>query len=173
MNFPSTSLRRTVLAVTNAGLLFMKAAKAMSPPSSLLDGITIPHADDVRGYITLPTEIPDHPDVKVHWKSSRPDVISDRPDGKVAPGVVHRPPPGSKPVKVKLTACLEQGHGHNRCRDYHLKVQPSVQLAEFTRYGMANFARSNSNAGQQVFFATSEANEATTWTATNNGMATL
>jgi hypothetical protein len=72
-----------------------------------------------------------------------------------------------------LTACLEQGHGHNRCRDYHLKVQPSVQLAEFTRYGMANFARSNSNAGQQVFFATSEANEATTWTATNNGMATL
>jgi hypothetical protein len=52
-------------------------------------------------------------------------------------------------------------------------VEPAIELAEFTRYGMANFARSNSQTGQQVFFATSEANEATTWIATNNGEAVL
>ncbi|KAG9253960.1 putative arabinosidase [Emericellopsis atlantica] len=170
----SSNIRNALLIVATAASFFTIFGQATTvAPASKLNGITIPHSDNVRGYINLPTELPGDPTVKVSWKSSHPDIVSDRPDGKIAAGVVHRPPPGAKPAGVKLTACVDEHHDHNACRDFHLRIQPSVELAEFTRYGMANFARSNSNSGQQVFFATSEANEATTWHETKNGAATL
>ncbi|KFY01528.1 hypothetical protein V490_00885 [Pseudogymnoascus sp. VKM F-3557] len=70
-----------------------------------LHKVTIPNSDDVRGYITLPETLDDFGEGKIKWTSSRPDIVSDRHQGKVAPGIVRRPPPGSQAVNVILTAC--------------------------------------------------------------------
>ncbi|MEO8358771.1 MAG: bacterial Ig-like domain-containing protein [Vicinamibacteria bacterium] len=46
-------------------------------------------------------------------------------------------------------------------------------MAPFTRYGMANFARSNSEPGQQIYMAASVGNDPTRWVAVNNGRPVL
>ncbi|MBP2707734.1 hypothetical protein JOL79_28520 [Microbispora sp. RL4-1S] len=58
-----------------------------------------------------------------------------------------RPPAGAGPVTVTLTARLDAG-ATRTCRDFVLTVRPAVRLAPFSRYGMVNFARSNSHTGQ-------------------------
>lgn len=45
----------------------------------------------------------------------------------------------------------------------------ATQRAEFSRYGMVNFARSNSIAGQQIYAAVSVGNDPTHWVAVNDG----
>lgn len=135
-----------------------------------LHKVTIPNSDDVRGYITLPETLDDFGEGKIKWTSSRPDIVSDKHQGKVAPGIVRRPPPGSQAVNVILTACVRV-RSYKTCRDFHIKVQPSVRLAETSRYGMVNFARSNSQSGQQIYMASSVGNDATSWTAVNQGNA--
>lgn len=165
--------QRALATLVVTGLLSANFVQIIAAsPISILDDIVLPHADDVRGYLTLPTEHPDHEGIRIQWKSSHPHVISDKPKGKIAAGVVHRPPVGSDPVTVTLTACIQGVHCRS-CREIPVTVAPAVDLAEFSRYAMANFARSNSQTGQQVYFATSDGNEATTWTATNNGEAVL
>ncbi|WP_206024959.1 immunoglobulin-like domain-containing protein [Micromonospora zingiberis] len=130
-----------------------------------LDLITIPNADDVRGNVTLPTAVAD---AVVEWTSSDPDVVSDEANGAIAAGVVTRPPVGAEPATVTLTACATVGDSE-ACRAFALTVRPAVELAPFSRYGMANFARSNNHAGQQIYMATSVGNDATRWVAVNNG----
>ncbi|KAF4437203.1 arabinosidase [Fusarium acutatum] len=125
------------------------------PGTKVLDAIVIPNADNVRGYLHLPTELPAYPGVNIRWKSSHPDVVSDKPRGRIAAGVVKRPTVGSDDVTVHLTACLKDGGYRPLCRQFPVKVQPSIDLAQFSRYAMTNFARSNSNIGQQVYFSTS------------------
>ncbi|WP_051723667.1 immunoglobulin-like domain-containing protein [Micromonospora chokoriensis] len=134
--------------------------------------ITIPDLSDVRGNVTLPATVAAVPGVAVSWRSSKPEVVSDAADGAIAPGVVRRPPAGSAPVTVTLTACAIVG-GDRACRDFVLTVRPAVKLAPFSRYGMTNFARSNSQAGQQIYMATSVGNDATRWTAAKGGQVFL
>jgi hypothetical protein len=134
--------------------------------------LDIPDSDNIRGYITLPTALPSVPGSTVVWKSSNTSIVSDKPDGKIAAGVVTRPLPGSVPAKVKLTACLTI-EGDNSCREFQLTVQPLVEVAQLSRYGMFNFARSNSQDGQQIYMASSVGNDATTWTAVNEGQPVL
>ncbi|MGW5560139.1 immunoglobulin-like domain-containing protein [Micromonospora sp. NPDC003944] len=134
--------------------------------------IVIPDSDDVRGNVTLPTTVPAVPQAMVTWRSSHPTVVSDTADGPIAPGVVRRPPPGSEPVGVTLTACA-RADGRQACRDFDLTVRPAVELAPFSRYGMVNFARSNSQEGQQIYLATSVGNDATRWEAANDGQVFL
>ncbi|KAF5964955.1 putative arabinosidase [Fusarium bulbicola] len=141
--------------------------------TKVLDAITIPNADNVRGYLHLPTELPAYPGVNIHWKSSHPAVVSDKPHGRIAAGVIKRPAVGSDAVTVHLTACLKDGGYRPLCRQFPVKVQPSVDVAQFSRYAMTNFARSNSNIGQQVYFSTSVGNNPTAWVATNDGKAVL
>lgn len=137
-----------------------------------LAGITIPGADDVRGNVTLPTAVAVVPGAVVRWTSSRPAIVSDTADGAVAAGVVHRPPAGAAPAVVTLTACINVD-GVEACRDFALTVRAAVQPAQFSRYGMVNFARSNSQAGQQVYMASSVGNDASRWVAVNNGQVVL
>ncbi|MGW3890430.1 immunoglobulin-like domain-containing protein [Micromonospora chokoriensis] len=134
--------------------------------------IVIPGLGDVRGNVTLPATVPAVPEAVVTWKSSHPAVVSDTADGPIAAGVVRRPPPGSEPVTVTLTACARVDRAH-ACRDFVLTVRPAVVLAPFSRYGMTNFARSNSQNGQQIYAATSVGNDATRWTAVNGGQVFL
>lgn len=137
-----------------------------------LAGLVIPHADDVRGNVTLPTTVAAMPGATVSWTSSNPSVVSDRADGLIAAGVVTRPPAGAPPANVTLTACIDSD-ANNACRDFVLTVRPAVTLAQLTRYGMVNFARSNSQAGQQIYMAASIGNDPTSWEAVNGGQAVL
>jgi hypothetical protein len=130
-----------------------------------LAGIMIPNAGDVRGNVTLPTAVAGIP---VQWTSSNRRIVSDRADGAIAAGVVTRPPVGASPAQVTLTACIA-GAGDRACRTFALTVRPSVKLGEFTRYGMVNFARSNSHDGQQIYMAASIGNDPTRWVAVNDG----
>ncbi|KAL2858446.1 hypothetical protein BJY01DRAFT_241781 [Aspergillus pseudoustus] len=139
--------------------------------------IVIPNIDDVRGYITLPMALEGIPETPITWSSSDPDIVSDKPIGKVAPGLVRRPPVGGEPAQVTLTAsiAIETGQETTKkiSRDFQVAVQPSVKLAPFSRYGMVNFARSNCHGGQQIYMAYSIGNDPTRWKAANNGHAIL
>lgn len=173
--------RRLLAIAAVGGLLAAEAAPgrtACQDPGGnelarkALAAITIPHADDVRGSVTLPATVAALPGAPVEWTSSHPHIVSDRANGAIAAGVVTRPPTGSPPASVKLTACL--GFASRRaCRDFVLTVRPAVRLAPFSRYGMANFARSNSHAGQQVYMAASVGNDPTRWVAVNGGKPVL
>ncbi|MDG4840302.1 immunoglobulin-like domain-containing protein [Micromonospora parva] len=145
---------------------------ADEPAERALAQIAIPDAGDVRGNVTLPVAVATVPGAVVTWTSSNPAVVSDRASGPVAAGVVRRPPVGAAPATVTLTACVDLD-GDRACRDFVLTVRPAVDLAPFSRYGMANFARSNSQAGQQIYMATSIGNDATRWTAANDGQVFL
>jgi hypothetical protein len=134
-----------------------------------LGTITIPNADDIRGNVTLPAMAARY---RVSWTSSNRRVVSDRANGAIAAGVVTRPPAGARPARVTLTACLT-ADGEQACRDFLLTVRPAVKLAAFTRYGMVNFARSNSQEGQQIYMAASVGNDPTRWVAVNDGDAVL
>lgn len=137
-----------------------------------LAAITIPDMDDVRGNVTLPAILAAEPGATLRWTSSNPNVVSDRAHGAIAAGVVRRPPVGAAPAKVTLSACLTVGAGE-ACRDFVLTVRPAVSLAPFTRYGIANFARSNNQAGQQIYMAASVGNDPTRWVAVNGGRMVL
>ncbi|MEO8621016.1 MAG: bacterial Ig-like domain-containing protein [bacterium] len=52
-------------------------------------------------------------------------------------------------------------------------ARPPLTRAPFTRYGMVNFARSNSEPGQQIYMAASVGNDPTSWLAVNGGHAVL
>ncbi|MEO8000151.1 MAG: glycoside hydrolase family 43 protein, partial [Gemmatimonadaceae bacterium] len=136
---------------------------------SALATIVIPEKDSVRGSITLPTRIPALRGAKVIWTSSNRGVVSDAARGAVAAGVVTRPTPGRSAAKVALRACVTTVSANAACREFQLTVLPAVRLAQFSRYGMVNFARSNSQAGQQIYMASSVANDPTEWVALNGG----
>ena len=137
-----------------------------------LAAIEIPHASDVRGNVTLPASLPGMPEVEIIWQSSDPRVVSDRAQGAMAAGVVVRPPEGEDPVEVTLTARV-RARDVTAEREFALRVMPRVRLAPFSRYGMANFARSNSHDGQQLYFAASVGNDPTVWRAVNGGRPVL
>jgi len=134
----------------------------------VLADIRIPNSDNVRGHVTLPTAHPEHSDVEITWTSSHPAIVSDEVVDGIEAGIVTRPPVGAEAALVTLTACVTV-IDDQACRDFELSVQPQVEPAEFTRYGMFNFARSNSHAGQQIYMASSIGNDATRWEAVNNG----
>jgi hypothetical protein len=134
--------------------------------------ISIPDANDVRGNVMLPMTLSAFPEAPVSWTSSNRDVVSDRANGPIVAGVVTRPPVGAQPTNVTLTACIAVDTD-NICRDIVLTVRPAVKLAQFTRYGMVNFARSNTQAGQQIYMAASIGNDPTRWTGVNNGQMVL
>ncbi|WP_433499436.1 immunoglobulin-like domain-containing protein [Sphaerimonospora sp. CA-214678] len=149
-----------------------EGATAVGQAERALAEIAIPNADDVRGNVTLPTRVAAAPGTVIRWTSSHPDVVSDEADGAIAAGVVKRPPTGTDPVKVTLKACISV-EAAEVCRDFVLTVRPAVKLAPFSRYGMVNFARSNSQAGQQIYMAASVGNDPTRLTAVNDGQMVL
>ena len=137
-----------------------------------LDELKIPDANDVRGNITLPAMTGKLPGMSIRWKSSNAEIVSDEARGELAAGVVTRPRPGAAPARVTLDACITAADGAV-CRTFVLTIRPAVQLAPYTRYAMFNFARSNSQQGQQIYAAASVGNDPTQWVAVNGGKALL
>ncbi|KAG5796991.1 hypothetical protein H9Q69_003954 [Fusarium xylarioides] len=168
-----TNFRSALVLANLLASSFCITIDASVPGTKVLDAIAIPNANNVRGYLHLSTELSAYPGVNIHWKSSHPDVVSDKPRGRIAPGAVKRRAVGSDAVTVHLTACLEDGSYRPPRRKFPVEVQPSVDVAQFSCYTITNFARSNSNIGQQVYFATSLGNNPTAWVATNDGKAVL
>ncbi|EED22608.1 arabinosidase, putative [Talaromyces stipitatus ATCC 10500] len=166
----------------DANMVSVKDSAELSAQQALAK-ITIPNQDDIRGFITLPTAIKEGSETfKITWTSSNPGIVSDKPNGQTAAGVVQRPPPGAEPAQITLTASIEntlpypsQKKNTTKIinREFHLTIQPSVQLAPFSRYGMVNFALSNCDRGQQIYMAYSIGNDPTRWKAANNGHVVL
>ncbi len=127
------------------------------PPSTqmqaLLDTITIPYAEEVRGHMTLPETIDG---AEVVWTSSNTDVITDREiDGK-APGYVTR---GAENQVVKLTAKVTKD-GETAYKDINvnvLKAPKALSEDDFVGYLFGSFTGTEGRASdEQIYFAVSE-----------------
>ena len=75
-------------------------------------------------------------------------MVSDKPAGPIAAGVVQRPAPGAEPAQVTLTASVEVDVSESSqknhitkiiSREFRLTITPSMKLAPFSRYAMVNF----------------------------------
>jgi beta-xylosidase len=119
-----------------------------------LDSLSVTNVDDVRGNLFLPDV---WQDLKVTWDSSLPSVIS--PDG-----IVQRQ---DEVTTVNLTATIHHD-GTTRERMFSASVQKAAQIAPFAGYAFAYFT-GNSIAGEKIYLAASEGNNALRWKELNNG----
>jgi len=113
-----------------------------------LDQLQIPNSREIRGNITLPKFIQGMP---VQWESSRPEVITDKPVGKKAPGVVTRQ---EEDTEVLLTATLSDGTK----RVFEVLVKAACKpLAEedFEGYLFGHFIGEGGPLEEQIYFALS------------------
>lgn len=115
--------------------------------------LTIPHADDVRGNITLPTW---QDGATITWKSSRPDIITDKDIrlkdcGNAAytvipAGVVSRQ---DKNVRVELTATIKKQNQTAR-KIFFVTVKARVPQKKAEAYIFLSFL---DNHHEQVYFS--------------------
>lgn len=120
--------------------------------NAILDKITIPNADAIRGNITLPESVDG---AKVTWRSSKPDVITDTKQGAMAAGVVTR---GEEDVKVTLTATVEindktftKGILANV-----VKAPKALSEDDYEGYLFGHFIGEGEGHEEQIYFAVSE-----------------
>ncbi|KAF2030226.1 Arabinanase/levansucrase/invertase [Setomelanomma holmii] len=121
------------------------AASAASDPQTqaALDDISVTNLEDVRGNLHLP-------------ETSDPSVIA-------ADGIIQRQ---EVPTHVNLTARIET-NGTTSERIFTANVRQAVQLDPFETYAFAYFTN-NSLAGEKIYLAVSEGNNALNWTELNN-----
>ena len=125
-----------------------------------LNAIMINGLDDVRGNLVLPTEFKG---VKISWKSSDSDIITDSVvDGK-APGLVTRP---SKDVKVTLTATASVG-AVSASKSFEANVKAAPKDIETTDYLFAYFMGEGYATGEQIYFSASQ--DGLNWKTLNGG----
>ncbi|QRK11372.1 family 43 glycosylhydrolase [Archangium violaceum] len=117
--------------------------------------LRVVNVDDVRGNLTLPTT---QDGIPVSWRSSDPSIVS-------ATGEVHRQ---TADTQVRLTATLVH-NGARAQRVFTATVRAAVKLAPFEGYAFAYFTGS-SLAGENIFFAASQGNDALRWTELHGGL---
>lgn len=138
-------------------LALLGLANAAATPKDIeaaLDAITVHKIDDVRGNLYLPTTVNG---LDVTWSSSDGSIVSK--DGRVT-----RP---SSDETVTLTADIG---GTQRVLDAN--VRAAARLDEFEGYAFSYFTGSGI-AGENIFFAASNGNNALSWTELNGGQAVL
>ncbi|KAM5346120.1 hypothetical protein ACJ41O_009125 [Fusarium nematophilum] len=146
--FPLALLSSTALA----------ASEAVAQVQEALSAISVTNIDDVRGNIHLPE---DADGFAVSWRSSDPDVIS-------SDGVVSRQ---DDDAEVLLVASIElDGEVHER--EFNATVHQAAQLDPFEAYAFSYFTGS-SLAGENIFFAASNGNNALDWQELNGGQPVL
>lgn len=125
------------------------------PPSAemqkILDSIVIPHAEAVRGNITLPEE---SDGAAITWKSSDANVITDtEKDGKAA-GVVTR---GTDDRRMTLTAAVKKGNetASKTISVNVLKAPAAIIEDDYAGYLFGHFIGESDAEGEQIYFATS------------------
>ena len=141
---------------------FDVTVKAMPDDARAVDAalgaVSIPSADDVRGNITLPASAGD---VALSWVSSDPSAVS-------TDGVVVR---GEADTTVTLTVTATRG-SVSRTRDIVLTVRAAAHIGPFAGYTFSYFT-GNSVAGENIYFAASNGNNALSWTDLNGGRPAL
>lgn len=130
--------------------------------------LTIPNADDIRGNITLPSEMDG---ASISWESSNEAVVSTEEkvnDGydNTPAGVVSR---GEEDVSVKVTATISKGEATPVQKEFDLTIKAASGITEddYEAYLFAYFIGEGSSMGEQIYFATSE--DGLNWTAMNEG----
>lgn len=146
------SLRQNLLALVASAV----AVEALSVRQleEALSAVSVNKIEDVRGNIHLPSSTPDGLDIT--WQSSDPSVI--REDGWV-----YRQ---DTDVAVNLTASVAGEEGASE-RTFTANVRAAPKLAAFEGYAFSYFT-GNSKAGENIFFAASQGNDALSWTELNN-----
>ena len=124
--------------------------------------LSIVHADDVRGHLTLPSS--GLHDATVTWASSDPAVVA-------TDGLVHRPAHGAGDTQVTLTATAEVA-GATATREIAVTVREQPAPAPYEGYAFSYFT-GNSVAGEKIYFAASRGNDALQWDELNEGRPTL
>jgi beta-xylosidase len=124
--------------------------------------LSLVHADDVRGHLTLP-DSSSH-GAEVTWASSAPAIVA-------GDGIVTRPAHGSGDASVTLTATVTVGSG-TATRTFALTVREAPAAAPYTGYAFSYFT-GNSIAGEKIYFAASRGNNALQWDELNDGQPVL
>ncbi|USP72896.1 glycoside hydrolase family 43 protein [Curvularia clavata] len=150
-NFPLYAWGLWSVAFTQASASNLKIRQA-------LDGLTITNVEDVHGNLHLPDT---SGDFKVTWTSSHPSIIS-------ADGIVKRQ---DAQTTVDLTATIDRD-GVISNRTFNANVRRAVALEPFQGYAFAYFT-GNSIAGEKIYMAASQGNNALKWTELNGGQPVL
>jgi beta-xylosidase len=148
---------RPALSLFGTHLLWSAATAQAGTEDSVqtaLNRITITKLEDVRGNLHLPSVSEGH---DVTWSSSDPDVVS-------TDGIVQRQ---HTAVQVNLTATVTSDGGVSRENVFTANVRQAVQLDPFEGYAFAYFTN-NSKAGENIYLAASDDNNALSWTELNN-----
>lgn len=124
--------------------------------------LSVVHADDVRGHLTLPSS--GLHGATVAWASSDPAVVA-------TDGIVRRPAHGAGDTQVTLTATATVGEA-TATRELALTVREQPAQAAYEGYAFSYFT-GNSIAGEKIYFAASRGNDALTWDELNDGQPTL
>ncbi|MEU1888411.1 family 43 glycosylhydrolase [Micromonospora sp. WMMD987] len=124
--------------------------------------LSLVHADDVRGNLTMPTT--GRHDATVRWRSARPEVVT-------ADGLVRRPAHGTGDTTVPVTATVTVGSATVE-RTIALTVRELPAPAPYAGYAFSYFT-GNSIAGEKIYFAASRGNNALQWTEVNGGQPKL
>ena len=131
--------------------------------ASLLEEVSselvIRNADAIYDNIYLPTEVKG---CTITWKSSDPNVISDKQNGDAAPGVVHRSVGGDQDITLTATVDKEGTRG-KVVRNVTVKgLEVELQDEDFEGYLFAHFIGEGTGkteggvkiaTGEQIFFA--------------------
>lgn len=118
----------------------------------IFEEISIPHAESVKGNITLLTNIDN---AKIEWTSSNKAVITDSYDGSKKPGVVTRQ---SEDQRVTLTATVTLDN-KSKTKEYTVtvaKAPQEIKEDDFKGYLFAHFIGEQDEKSEQIYFAVSE-----------------
>lgn len=132
------------------------------------ENLTIPNAEDIRGNITLPSEMEG---ADISWTSSNEAVVSTQEQANegydsTPAGVVTR---GDEDVSVTVTATISKGEAAPVTKEFSLTVKAASDITEddYEAYVFAYFTGEGSSTGEQIYFSTSE--DGLHWTAMNEG----
>ncbi|KAF5005286.1 hypothetical protein FDECE_8272 [Fusarium decemcellulare] len=131
---------------------------ALKQAEEALSAISVTNANEVRGNIHLPSTADG---LSVSWRSSDPDVISND-------GVVTRQ---DADTEVLLVASIELD-GQTDEREFNATVKQKAAIDPFEAYAFSYFT-GNSKAGENIFFAASNGNNALDWQELNGGQPVL
>ncbi|GIF02360.1 family 43 glycosylhydrolase [Paractinoplanes rishiriensis] len=159
--------RVTLTATISSGEVRASKAFAVIVPADLSDeakaadaatALAVTNLNDVRGHLHLP--LTGRYQSRITWATSDAAVIADT-------GEVHRPAAGGAARKVELTATVRVGEA-STTRAFTATVPPLPAPAPLSGYAFAYFT-GNTIAGEKIYFAASEGNNALRWRELNGG----
>jgi beta-xylosidase len=149
---------RSQLVTTAAWLSIsgLACGTTVEEATQALDSIKLRSVDDIRGNIHLPGT--NDQGIEISWSSSDDSIVS-------SSGLVNRQPQDSN---VNLTASVVADDGTTQKRSISARVKAAIRLDEFEGYAFSYFTNS-SLAGENIYFAASNGNDALSWTELNQG----